>query len=103
MEENSEKSNQNAKKEINMYNLMYYNYKPVTNNDKLASFKKRLEAFKGVHTLSDAKSLLDKTMPVMLERTVFYIGDAKCVIINLPQQLRICLKTSKEFILYHFM
>ena len=99
MEQEPEKDNK--KKEINMYNMLYY--RPINNNDKLEAFKKRLDAFKNVHNLSDAKALLDKTMPVMLERTVFYIGDAKCVIINLPRQLRISLKTQTECIIYHFI
>ena len=101
MEKKTETESKNIKKEINMYNMMYY--KPVNSQDKLTAFKTRLAAFNSVHTLADAKALLDKTMPVMLERTVFYIGDAKCVIINLPKQLRISLKTQTEYIIYHFI
>lgn len=101
MEEKSENTSKSNYKEIKMYYPEYFDQ----NNDKekLDLFKKRLEAFDNVRSLSDAKALLNKTMPVTLDRTVFYIGDAKCIIINLPKQLRICLKTPTEFLIYHFM
>lgn len=90
--------------EINRYNSQYY--RPIemasNNNEKLEAFKRRLDGFKKVYTLEDAKELLNKTMPVQLVRTTFIIGDAKCTIINRHDQLRICLKTPTEIICYDF-
>ena len=71
-------------------------------DDKVKNFKKRLEPFKDIETLEEAKALLMKTIPVKLERTVFFIGDAKCVIINKENRLRISLDSEKEFICYEF-
>jgi hypothetical protein len=70
--------------------------------DKVANFKKRIEAFQNISTLEEAKALLMKTIPVKLERTVFFIGDAKCTIINKSNRLRISLDSDKEFICYDF-
>lgn len=98
-------------KQINTANLNEYSrygmqyYKPIEKNDKnekLEVFKMRLNAFNKVKTLEEAKALLNKSMPVQLERTVFFIGDAKCTIINRTDQLRICLKTATEIIGYDF-
>lgn len=75
------------------------------NNDKkekVENFKKRLTEFKNINTLSEAKELMEKIMPVKLERTVFFIGDAKCTIISKHNLLRICLDTPQEFISYNF-
>ena len=71
--------------------------------EKEEKFKQRLEAFKKISTLKEAKELLDKTMPISLDRTTLYIGDAKCVIINNPKQLRICYDSPDEFISFDFV
>ena len=91
-------------KEINMYNTQnYQNSEKENKNAKLEAFKQRLDAFKNVNTLAEAKELLNKSMPVCLERTVFYIGEAKCTIINNSKFLKIFLKTKNEIIGYHFI
>ena len=87
------------------YNLLYQSKQPAnnTNDDKEKQFKQRLEAFKNVSTLKEAQELLAKTMPIKLDRTTFYIGKAKCVIINTNNQLRICFDSPDEFISYDFV
>ena len=71
--------------------------------EKINNFKKRLEGFKQITTLEEARELLYRTIPVKLERTVFFIGDAKCVIINRENRVRISLNSDKEFISYDFV
>ena len=70
--------------------------------ERVENFKKRLEGFKNVTTLEEAKELLNKIMPVRLERTVFFVGSAKCIIINRTDRVRISLDSEKEFISYDF-
>ena len=107
MEQESNKVNKNSEKntpkEISKYALGYYQPAQNNSNTKLEAFKKRLEAFKNVYTLAEARELLNKSMPVQLERTVFFIGDAKCTIINHHKQIRISLKTPNELISYLFV
>ena len=74
-----------------------------TKNEKLESFKNRLLEFKKVSSLEDAKELLQKTMPTVLERTTFYIGDAKCSIINSSKRIKICFDSKEELISYDFV
>lgn len=87
------------------YNLLFPAKKDEkeVKDQKLESFKQRLSKFKSVSTLEEAKVLLDKTMPISLDRTTFYIGEAKVVIINYDKRLRICLNSPKEFICYDFV
>ena len=75
----------------------------VNDEDRIARFKERLDKFKNVHTLKDAKELLNKTMPIKLDRTTFFIGDAKCIIINTDKRLRICFDSPNEFISFDFV
>jgi hypothetical protein len=72
-------------------------------DEKLENFKKRIDLFKTVSTLEEAKELLKRTMPIALDRATFFIGDAKCVIVNYEKNLRICFKSPKEFIAYDFV
>ena len=71
--------------------------------ERLENFKKRLEPFKKISSYEEAKELLNKTMPIKLDRTTFYIGNAKCVIVDYENQLRICLDSPKEFISFDFV
>ena len=109
MEQDS-KSKQTIK--VNMFNMQamidwnnMFAEKPEkeTKDEKVANFKKRLEGFKEIKTLEEARALLMKTIPVKLERTVFYVGDAKCVIINRGNRVRITLDSDKELISYDFV
>jgi len=95
----------NAEQIGNDYNLLYSAHKTEqeTKNERLESFKKRLELFKNAQTLEEAKRILNKTMPIALDRSTFYIGDAKVVIVNYEKTLRICLDSPKEFICYEFV
>ena len=109
MEQDS-KSKQTIK--VNMFNMQamidwnnMFAEKPEkeTKDEKVANFKKRLEGFKEIKTLEEARALLMKTIPVKLERTVFYVGDAKCIIINREDRVRITLDSDKELISYDFV
>ena len=87
------------------YNILYSAKKSEQEqkDERLEGFKKRLEQFKNVYTLEDAKELLNRTMPIALDRTTFFIGNAKVVIVNYEKRLRICLDSQKEFICYDFV
>ena len=70
--------------------------------EKLNSFKERIESFKLVSTLEEAKKLAEKILPTVNEINRFYVGDAKCTIINRVDRLRICVDTNEEFFCYDF-
>lgn len=72
-------------------------------DERAEKFKTRLNEFQNVFTLEEAKNLLQKNMPVVLEKTTFYIGKSKCVIINTDKQLRILYDSPEEFISYDFV
>ena len=86
------------------YNILYSTSKDEQErkDERLETFKKRLEQFKRIQTLQEAKELLQKTMPIALDRATFFIGDAKVIIVNYEKRLRICLDSPKEFICYDF-
>lgn len=73
------------------------------NKSKIEKFKERLDEFKNVVTLRDAKALLKKIMPVNKEKTIFRIDNAKCTVINKEKSLKIILKTGTEHITYYFV
>ena len=95
----------NPEQVIGEYNMLYpaQQSKREVKDDRLESFKARLEQFKNVFTLQDAKELLNKTMPIALDKSTFFIGDAKVVIVNYDDRLRICLDSPKECICYDFV
>ena len=105
-EMDNNKQNENRQKyspqNVNFYNCMYQMSAEQYKEEKLQKFKMRLDAFKHVKNLKDAQELLKKTMPVQLERTVFYIGDARCMIINKDNFLKICFKSKSEIIILNF-
>ena len=70
--------------------------------NKVAEFKSRLDEFRKVSTLQEAKELLNKIMPVEYERNVFNVGNAQCIIINRENLLRITLDSESEFISFNF-
>lgn len=72
------------------------------NKEKEAKFKERISAFKDITTLKDARELAERILPVAQELNKFRVGNAKCVIVNKPKQLRICFDTGEEFIAYDF-
>lgn len=73
------------------------------NEEKLENFKQRLNEFKNAQTLYEAKELAKKIMPVKDGKTVFRIGEAKCIVINTDNLFRICLDTPQEFLSYDFV
>ncbi len=70
--------------------------------EKLDGFKERIKPFKMISTLKDAKELADKILPTSNEINRFYIGDAKCTIVNRSDMLRICVDSYDEYICYDF-
>ena len=74
----------------------------IENKEKYENLLARLDVFKDVKTLSEAQELASKHFPTNQEITRFYIGNAKCVVVNKPELLRICVDSSEEFICYDF-
>jgi len=95
----------NAEQISGEYNMLFPAHKSEheKKDEKLENFKKRLEQFKGIKTLAEAKELLQRTMPIALDRATFFIGKAKVVIVNYENRLKICLDSPKEFICYDFV
>lgn len=90
-----------------MERSMYENYsiaqqQALQDDGKYNEFLERLKSFSEVSTLSEAKDLATKIMPTSQEKTTFYIGSAKCVVINTSSSLRISIDSAKEFICYDF-
>lgn len=83
--------------------LLFQSSVKEQNKDKVEKFKQRLEEFKNVSTLDAAKTLAVRVMPVQSGRTVFQIGDAKCIVINTDKMLKITLKSNKEYINFKFV
>ena len=77
--------------------------KEDTNKEKEDRFKQRLSEFSKINSLSEASDLVDKIMPVNLERTVFFIGNAKCTIIKKHTLVKISFNSKNEFISYKFV
>ena len=71
-------------------------------SNKIKEFMERLAKFENIETLSEAKELATKIMPTANEVNRFYIENAKCVVINKDNMLRISLDTPEEFISYDF-
>ena len=85
--------------------LMQYNAVVNTesvNSDKLSEFKARIAPFEKVETLAEAKDLAARILPTANELNNFYIGDAKCTIVNKADMLRICIDSAEEFLCYDF-
>ena len=73
------------------------------NSDKLSEFKTRIAPFEKVETLAEAKELAAKILPTANELNKFYIGDAKCTVVNRSDMLRICIDSADEFLCYDFL
>jgi len=88
---------------VNSYTTMFFQKSiEEQNKDKVENFKSRLDAFKKIGTKEEARELAKKIMPVNNERTVFRIGEAKCIVINKEKVFRITFKTKTEFISFNF-
>ena len=85
--------------------LLQYNAvikQEAENSDKIAEFKERIAQFDKIETLDEAKDLAKKILPTASEINRFYIGDARCTIVNRTDMLRICIDSAEEFICYDF-
>ena len=105
MSEQKNKSNIDVQQLLYSAQMVNYNQKNEDNlkQEKEENFKKRLSEFNNVKTLTEAHTLINRIMPVKLERTVFFVGDAKCTIIKKHNLLRISFNSKKEFISYNFV
>lgn len=70
--------------------------------DKIKEFKERIAPFENISSLAEAKELANKVLPTANEVNRFYVGDAKCVVINREDMLRISIDTADEFLCYDF-
>ena len=97
--------NKHETKSLNVAYLQYQNKMSQAESDKkkLEDFKKRISEFKTIRSLKEAKSFLDKNMPVSREITIFHVGEAKCTVLNKKNILKISLDTPTEFICYEFI
>lgn len=67
------------------------------------SFKKKLEVFKGINSISEARSIAKSFLPIENEKNYLKIGNAKCVIISRGDVFRICLDSENEYICYNII
>ena len=84
-------------------NFMQYNAAldfEIQNANKINAFKERFAQFEKISTLEEAKALAARILPTANEITSFYVGNAKCVVVNRKNMLRISIDTAKEFICY---
>ena len=90
--------------EITSFQMQYFSEMDSAANSRLKQeeFKNRLNQFKTVQNIDEAKELLDLIMPVKMEKTVFYIGSAKCTIIKKEDLIKITYKSPVNIIMYSF-
>jgi hypothetical protein len=71
--------------------------------EKYLAFKQRIENFKLVRTIEQARELAQKILPTSNEITMFDVGNAKCVVINSLDLFRITIDSPEECICYDFV
>lgn len=74
----------------------------LQDKEKISALKERLLFFSTATSLEEAKKLAVEIFPTNSEYTSFYVGNAKCSIINKSNLFRICVDTVDEFICYDF-
>ncbi len=74
----------------------------LDNERKTRELKERLSQFANIATLVEAKNLAKTILPTKQEITSFYSGNAKCIVINKDDMIRISFDTPEEFICYDF-
>ena len=91
--------------EITAYQMSYFTGMDSNAEklEKMNDFKKRLSQFNDIKNVDEAKKLLNSIMPVTMERTVFFVGDAKCTIINKENLLKISYKSATDYIIFNFV
>ena len=72
------------------------------NKEKFEQLLKRVQIFEGVNNFEQAKKLAAQFMPTQNPTTIFYVGNAKCTIINKSEMLRISIDSPEQFISYDF-
>lgn len=72
------------------------------NRAKVENLKNRLSKFESVESLSEARDLVKKTLPVANEINRFRVGNAKCIVINKEDLIRISVDTDDEYLCYDF-
>ena len=78
------------------------NAQDIQDKDKADELKVRLLPFASVETLADAQKLAKEILPTNQVYTSFYVGNAKCSVVNKPDSFRISVDTADEFICYDF-
>jgi len=91
-----------------MDNFQYRQYAEIQNFEvdkqkKFDDFMTRIEPFNEVYTLEDAKTLASKIVPTSQELTTFFVGNAKCTVVNKEDNFRLSIDTADEFICYDFV
>ena len=87
---------------------MEYNQMEIMSNiekqnaEKYKNFIERVSEFQNITTLEDAHELAKKILPTNQELSRFNVGNAKCVVLNTKDKLRISIDSEKEFISYDF-
>lgn len=71
-------------------------------HEKSNAFKDRLSDFLMVSTKEEAKVLADKILPNNRRGNTFWIGDAKCVVIDNDDMFRITIVMDNEVLSYNF-
>ena len=71
-------------------------------HEKSDSFKERLTDFLMVSTKEEAKELANKILPNNGSEDTFWVGDAKCFVIDNDDMFRITIVTDKEVLSYNF-
>ena len=89
--------------EINKYQYYALAQKlDLEDSVKANGLKERLRPFASVQTLKEAHELAEKIIPTKWPFMSFYVGNAKCSVLNKPDAFRVCVETSDEFICYDF-
>lgn len=70
---------------------------------KFSDFKERIKPFASVSTITEARELSKKILPVKSDVTIFRVGGAKCTIIDKPDMFRITLDNDTEMLCYDFV
>lgn len=73
------------------------------NDTKIIAFKDRLKHFDNVSTITEARELSKKVLPVKSEINTFDVGKAKCTVINKSNLFRITFESDEEIICYDFV
>ena len=90
-----------------MDNFFYNNYNSaqvtaIEDKEKADAFLKRIEPFKTVNNIDDARALAEKILPTKQDVTSFLIGNLKCIVVNKPSTFRITVDMPEEYICYDF-